>query len=81
MNRVTMSPPAHISAAKLYETSQREIENKLTWTAYVALLSTDSWTSRAIESYLTVVETETRPSQSWYHFSKVKVLFVYKQNK
>ena len=26
--RVTMSPPTHISAVKLFETSQREFENK-----------------------------------------------------
>lgn len=28
LNRVTVSPPTHISAANLYEISQREIEKK-----------------------------------------------------
>ena len=69
-NCVTMSPPAHISAAKLYETSQRETENELTQTPYLTF-STDSWNSRVSESYLTVVEKETRPSQSCCPFSVI----------
>ena len=50
-----MSPPTHISAAKLYETSQKEIKDLLTQAPYL-VFSTDSWTSRTRKSYLTVVD-------------------------
>lgn len=44
INSVTMSPPTQVSAVKLCKTTQREIENKLSQTPYLAL-SNDSVTS------------------------------------
>ena len=74
------SCPHFNSKAMLYETSHREIEIKWTEIPYLSL-STDSWSTRAGESYLTVVQIETRPQLPTLMLTFLKGSFIWLEAK